>query len=751
MESHHKQILKDGSDLFLFQVTSIDLRSDSTLQNALQQLLNDCFGSSGVDIGLGKNSIWTLGYKFDLNGNRSLVSALQYVIDDQTIDPAEQRSIWNVCVKSGLQNLGIGEKTLFYALPTSQPTINISSLGVIELINLDHDLPQKPLHQQFQTAYMILNSIRDKVFKGEANVIVLNKFPNTNALLSFPVSLRVVIKKSNGAYVEPGQLLKIFKLYSKRNFMITDFVKGANGEIICICKCLPRINDVDFGQRCLDFNRETLNFCYNTVDTSTFFTYIRCDPRLFGELQSIGGLFKQIVNPALFSSRFDSCPIFIMMFESDVKYEKVLDVCLADKPFLLLDQNLNVLCITDHPNLGDLLTLVTSKSIDELSQDRSTSQAVNVENFVLPFSIPKELFIAYATVFIQNKMSCLVNTALGCNANKQEFSCILFRSSSKPLQTNANVEFFTDMTLEYALDLWQTNNSAINDDLQVKVYKPTIKQLKSYLYKPNETGGSFKTFASAQDKVLVQDKVFEGTDKYVPIPDNIDKTLTWHVHPNYCFSKNKFMLNWPSYVDVRALSNWSSFKNGPKVHLLSSLEGIYTIRINKAFKNYLSSLNTSCLGFILTLIENYFLKLAHLSSFGNFDHNLLSINSFFEFEILNDATFKPKLESVLQGLHDQIQQSTDMACFRLGQDFGELLQYIGSKYISKVNTINLAELANENGPLYALLDTQKTVTENAFLLKNLKGCLYSQNKDITMFNIQFYNWSYLESQPFVIL
>lgn len=166
---------------------------------------------------------------------------------------------------------------------------------------------------------------------------------------------------------------------------------------------------------------------------------------------------------------------------------------------------------------------------------------------------------------------------------------------------------------------WKIQPSDLNDkcrEQEISIHDALFKDVEyagDFLLQREEYGGTCTKKEGCN--VVKFNSMNKGNNYSVKTKDGY---CNFHTHPLSCYMGEKTIWGWPSGEDMRETIRFMMYGN--VIHLIFTIEGIYTVQVNP---NYISTLRSKKLqnkerGLLVSLIETYF-KSTH--GFRNIEYN----------------------------------------------------------------------------------------------------------------------------------
>jgi predicted GNAT family acetyltransferase len=350
-------------------------------------------------------------------------------------------------------------------------------------------------------------------------------------------------------------------------------------------------------------------------------------------------------------------------------------------------------------------------------------------NIILPLALNEDYF--------KNMLNTLENKGLNyfiskkykdvCNFNEDiDFKSIIFVKNDK-------LPNFGDK--EPILDVRKTYISRIMGDDRYVISKNEIKRLKSLLNKSVEYGDTYDIASTDNNIKIVYSNRLPIKGTYGGVDPGLS-SINFHVHPNYCNSKEKMLVAWPSGNDYSYTAFHSSFfANHIKTHLCVTSSGIFFIKLNKEFVVFLQSLTSGCKDVLYNLINAYFTG----------TENLRIIKNLNKYKFLKEVD-PSYIEAYKISLEEQINDPD--TCHKVNQD---LFSNIISEYMNETNNVSIKTLLDINNYDVTdkdsrgyILETLKNYIE--YILNNFsceKRMKEEMNKNYSLYITAFAPWDVL--------
>jgi len=457
----------------------------------------------------------------------------------------------------------------------------------------------------------------------------------------------------------------------------------------------------------------------------------------YNQREVINNIFKHSPNPSIVSFLINNCRNINLSIP-----EEHVDSILIKYNFYFLwyfqqpEPRTYFLTVSNTNNVGLVNPLLQGEILWVISAytptyyNRLSDFIIESYSSVLPLALNEIYFSSMLSKFKGMGYIESENYTDICNINKKvKFRSIIFTNKIEELPL-----FEDELYLNNSRNLYMTELSGHEKYL---ISRGELKMLKSLLSKDVEYGGLYDK--AKIDSVKVEGKEITRYNLYtsspsirgeekgvlVPISD-----VNYHSHPNYCTSKHKLIVAWPSGLDMKIISSEASlFTTHIKTHLCITSNGIFFIKLTPKFYNFIQTLTMSCKNILFNLVELYFKGIQDL-------RNIEEISKKFGLE----QDYKENIEKQLKNPEQCIQTNINF------------FTTIINDYLLNINKVTLKDIFDYT-KYKTITASQKTKIEIQAKLRDLiydittdffcEESIKKGEQDYPLYIIKFSNWDAL--------
>ena len=541
------------------------------------------------------------------------------------------------------------------------------------------------------------------------------------------------------------ELEGIIEVYSKFLFKIKG-IKYENNRFFIVMMYIKGNIELDVST-IVNKNLDTLkiyktkNECTErTIGGNNFMTFQgvnKCNNRTFRD--SLNTIFRHSPNPSILTFLLDNCSnMNLYIPEKDIEKN-------------LINYNIYFLWYFQQPQTRTYFVSIHNQKVsDNLLSEHILwliSPYTNDYYKILPDIIPEFYSVVLPLVLDTNYISGMLRLVRGmryletetyrdiCGDINVKFKSIIFTNKIKQLPLFGDDE--NAIMNSRAVYIQKLNGSET-----YYLNKAEIKLLKELLEESVEYGGAYGSTEFIENGKMASNLYTEkllkrGNRNDVPVSDG---EVNYHVHPNYCFKTEKMIVAWPSGADIRSATNISSyFSAHTKTHMCVTTTGIFFIKLNPEFYNFLQTLTTNCKKLLFSLVFIYFSNIEDLR------------------HIRNSELFSVSKDTIEQ-FYRFVEASENVCASEIFTANMNIFGGIINDYLNHINTVKLSTLLDfEKYNMTSLSRdtlkiTQKLIQEALYDLTTNVSCETSieaeKSKEYNLYNITFAPWDKLLEHPY---